>query len=197
MSHSHALLLNADYQPIKVISWKRAMSLVLEEKASLVIEYVGEVVRSVSRVFGRPAVVRLNTYRRPKGRLRYCPPNVLARDDYRCAYCDARGPGVKLTLDHVVPRAQARNGQVVLPWNGKRVPVTCWENVITACYDCNALKADRTPAQAKMPLRSNPRTPTALDMLRMSLNRMRIPAEWVDFLPDGSERTYWTAELGA
>ncbi len=200
MPHQHALLLNADYRPVKVISWERAISLILEDKADLVIGYVGEFIRSVALVFERPAVVRLRRFAELRARARFNRANVLARDDYTCVYCGLRPltrgkPDlVQLTLDHVVPRAQGRNGRVFLPWAKKSVPITCWENVITACYTCNNRKADRTPAQAGLQLRVPPRAPSPMDLLRMSLTRVPVPREWDDYIPEGW-RGYWTDEL--
>lgn len=197
----HALLLNADYRPIKVIPWERALMLLLEEKVDMVADYAGRLIRTVSQAFQMPAVVRLRVYRKPRGRIRFNRQNVLARDGYSCAYCGSRPtrasgiPDIEnLTLDHVVPRAQAKGGKVVLPWNRTSVAVTCWENIVTACYACNAKKADRTPQQAGLVLRTIPRAPTQEDILRMALVRVRVPAEWDDYLPEGW-RGYWTADL--
>lgn len=200
MPHQHALLLNADYRPVKVISWERAITLILDEKAELVLGYVGEVIRSVALVFERPAVVRLRRFAELRARARFNRANVLARDDYTCCYCGLRPtlrgkPDlVELTLDHVIPRAHARNHRVWLPWSKKSVPVTCWENVITACYACNNRKADRTPAQAGLALRVPPKAPTPMDLLRMSLTRVPIPREWDHYIPEGWGE-YWTNEL--
>lgn len=198
----HALLLNANYEPLKIIPWERAILLLLEEKVDLVVGYATEFIRSVSLAFEKPAVVRLREFHKLNSRVRFNRQNVLARDNYTCQYCQARParngkPDLEaLTLDHVVPRAQSKNGFVKLPWSGATVSVTCWQNIVTACYDCNANKADRTPAQAKITLRSNPRPPNTADALRMVLTKTRIPNEWEDWLPhDSVWRSYWTAEL--
>jgi 5-methylcytosine-specific restriction endonuclease McrA len=199
---THVLKLNADYRPIEIISWEDAILLILDEKADLVVGYVGEVIRSVSLTFERPAVVRLRQFVALEGRVRFNRRNVLARDGFVCAYCGLRprrdgGPDLeRLTIDHVIPRAQSKHGRVFLPWSRRYAPVTCWENVVTACEDCNGRKADRTPAQAGLTLARYPRVPSAGDVLRMSLTRVRIPEEWKDFLPEGSEwRDYWTVDL--
>ena len=71
-----------------------------------------------------------------------------------------------------------------LPWGGgQTVMVTCWENCVAACTDCNWKKADRTPEQAGLRLRWLPHAPTPMDVLRMTLIRMDIPEEWDDYLP--------------
>lgn len=200
---SHALLLNADYLPLKVISWERAMNMVLEETADLVERYVGTVIRSAYRVWDSPAVVRLRKYVPTRSRVRFSRQNVLSRDSYTCCYCGAqpklsngRPDLEELSIDHVVPRARARDGKVLLPWNRRVVSITSWENTVAACVSCNMAKADRTPQEANMALRWAPRIPTPSDILRMSMTRVHIPNEWKAYLlPDSEWRTYWTAEL--
>ncbi len=200
VARSNALLLNADYRPIRIIPWERAFLLVLEEKVDLVVGYAGHYIRSVSLAFDKPAVVRLRKFAATEGRVRFNRANLLARDSYTCAYCKVRPrragrPDLEeLTLDHVIPRAQSRNGRVFLPWVRKHVALTCWENVVTACRACNGAKADRTPAQAGLRLASPPRVPTPIDVLRMGVVRIAIPDEWSDYLPDGW-RGYWSEEL--
>jgi len=139
-------------------------------------------------------------------KVRFNRSNLLARDGYQCQYCgvlpktQGGSPNLEdLTLDHVVPRAQSRNGEVVLPWGSrKRVSVTCWENVVAACTDCNARKADRTPDQAKMKLMRIPHRPTPWDAVRMTLIKMKVPREWASYLPEDSAwRDYWDVELDA
>ncbi len=196
----YTLQLNADYTPVKVLPWERAVELVLGGKAVTVAAYAGRFVRSPSFAMPWPAVVSLRRYARSRGRVRYSARGVLARDGFTCAYCGARptrGDGrpdrTVLTLDHVVPRAHAKQGVVYLPWARKWAKLSCWENAVTACRACNARKADRTPAQADMPLRSLPRVPTAADVLRMSLGRFpTVPAEWEPWLPER-----WQAGLAA
>lgn len=110
---------------------------------------------------------------------------------HNCAYCgirptytDGRPDRDRLTADHVIPRAQAKEGRVYLYWSKKWSAVTTWENCVTACKPCNQRKADRTPAQAGMGLRFLPRRPTQADVLRMSLWRLRaLPPEWADYVP--------------
>lgn len=186
------LQLNADYTPLRVLAWERAVELLLEEKAVTVATYPGRFVRSPSLALPWPAVVALTRWSRARPRAGYGTRGVLARDDYTCAYCglrplraDGRPDREALTLDHVVPRAQAKDGTVYLPWARRRAPVSCWENAVTACRACNGRKADRTPAQAAMPLRVVPRVPTAADALRMTIGRYRtVPSEWEPWLPE-------------
>lgn len=201
---AHVLVLNADYSPFKVVAWQSAVLMVLDEKADLVTEYVGHLVRSASSAMPWPAVIRLKKFVKLTGRLRFNRQNVLARDNYTCSYCGAR-PVTKagrphleeLTLDHVIPRAHSKNGIVLRP-DGRKISVTCWENIVCACVSCNMLKADRTPDQARMKLHFYPKVPTSVDMLRMTLTRVQIPQEWAEYLPkDSAWRRYWTEELDA
>ncbi len=197
------LLLNADYTPIKVLSWQRAMVLLLEEKVAMVAAYADRAIRSTTSSFPFPAVVVLRRYASFAQRVKFNRQNVLARDEHRCQYCSVqprRRNGAPLlealTIDHVVPRAQATQGRVHLPWSGRTVAVTCWENVATACVECNTRKADRTPSQARMPLRRLPRVPTQWDVLWMAVHWYDVPNEWKDWLPEDSPwREYWEAEL--
>ena len=198
------LLLNADYSPIKVISWERAVVMLLDEKVRLVEEYAGRAVRSARNTMAFPAVVALVKYADSPTKVRFNRSNVLARDGYTCRYCGVRpltrsgNPKIEeLTLDHVVPRAQSVNGFVTLPWSGKRVPITTWENVVCACVDCNSTKADRTPGQAGMVLKGHPRRPTVWDAVRMSLTKANIPEEWKLYIPQDASpwRNYWDEEL--
>lgn len=139
------LLLNAGYEPVKVISWQRAITLVVLGKAELVEAY-DQVVRSVSTALQMPSVVRLCRYARARNRgVKFSRSHVYRRDRFTCQYCGAQPGPAQLTFDHVVPRA--RGGR------------TEWTNIVTACISCNARKADRTPAEAGMPLRSAPAKP--------------------------------------
>lgn len=186
------LQLNADYGPMKILRWERAVELVLEGKATTVAAYEGRFVRSVSLAIPWPAVIALKRYARARERVRFSSRTVQARDMWTCAYCgvrprraDGRPDRRALTLDHVVPRAQAKDGRVYLPWSRKWVKVSCWENAVAACPTCNTRKADRSPLQAGMALRFHPRVPTHADALRIALDRLYpVPTEWAEWLPD-------------
>lgn len=184
------LKLNADYSPIQVVAWESAIELVLAEKAAVVESVAGRFVRSERLVLPWPSVIALRRYKTVKARAKFCGRNVILRDGGRCSYCGVaprRNDGTidrtDLTLDHVVPRAQARHGAVFLPWSRKWVNLSSWENATTACRSCNSWKADRTPEQAGMRLLVFPRVPTHADVLRMSLARAHTPAAWAPYLP--------------
>jgi 5-methylcytosine-specific restriction endonuclease McrA len=138
------LVLNITYEPLAIVTLKRAMRLLITRKAE-VVEAGTVLIRSARAQIAAPLVVRLLRYaqtrrmRRPQVRRTL----VLLRDGETCQYCGCRPGRAELTLDHIVPRAQG--GQ------------TRWENVVAACRPCNARKANRTPEQAGMPLQTTPR----------------------------------------
>lgn len=184
------LLLNADYTPLRVLGWQKAVSMLLDKKVQLVAEYTGRCIRSPRLNLPWPAVVVQHTYTRYRSATPFNRVNVFSRDGGSCRYCGAtprsrigRVRFEELTLDHVVPRAQAQDGLVVLPWSGRKVPVTSWENVVTACVACNRQKGARTPEQAGMRLLSLPVRPEGGASMRLVFSRgLGVPGEWNPFL---------------
>ena len=143
------LVLNASYEPLQLISVRRALVLLLQEKAELV-EAAMQQLRAQSVIYHVPLVIRLVRYIRIPRQLRLpCSRRaVFARDRETCQYCGQQPGRANLTMDHVIPLSQG--GQ------------TTWENVVTACRDCNHRKGGRTPEQANMVLLSTPRQPQYL-----------------------------------
>lgn len=187
------LLLNLDHTPLGVLAWQRAVGLLLDHKLTRLEDYPGLHIRSPSWSMPWPAVVSLRRYVPPHlGHVGLRRATVLARDHFTCQYCgrherDADGAPVThfLTLDHVVPRSQARGGEV-LTAAGRRVALGSWENLTTACLRCNLDKGARTPEQAGMPLRRRPRAPRPLDRVRIALARVEIEEPWRPYLPEGT-----------
>lgn len=142
----NVLVLNATYEPLSVISVKRAVILLLKEKAELV-EAATAKLRAENFSLPRPLVIRLVYYVKIPHRvsLPVTRRGVLTRDLYTCQYCGVTPPRKFLTIDHVLPRS--RGGKTV------------WENVTTACQKCNGRKGNRTPAEANMPLLAEPKRP--------------------------------------
>lgn len=141
------LVLNASYEPLRIVSVRRAMILLLQQKAELV-EAAAQHLRAQGMAFAVPLVVRLVRYIAiPRHRRLPCSRRaVLARDRETCQYCGAQPGRAHLTIDHVLPRAQGG--------------MTTWENVVAACAACNHRKANRTPQQAGMALLTMPRRPS-------------------------------------
>ena len=164
------LLLNASYEPLKVITWQRAVTMFFLGKVEVVEEYDHQI-HSVSLVIKAPAVVRLLQFVNSGRRT---PPlsraNILARDNFQCQYCTRELAVKEATLDHVVPRSQG----------GK----TSWENIVCACGACNRRKGGRTPKEARMKLLKTPVRPDWLPVLTIRLNG-KIPLSWKLFLSQG------------
>jgi 5-methylcytosine-specific restriction endonuclease McrA len=164
-----ALLLNSSYEPMKVVSWQKALLLWFQGKVE-VVEHHQAFARSVRNSFQLPSVIRLKTYVRPRsfGAVRFCRENVYIRDNFTCQYC-ARKMGPKhLTLDHVVPASKSG------PKN--------WTNVVAACRDCNQRKANRTPITANMPLMKAPEAPTWLPAAELEMKAGQVPRNWLQYL---------------
>src|SRR5688572_22369254 len=137
------LVLNAGYEPLAVVSFKRALVLVMNDKATVVERVEGDPVWGASAVFDRPAVILLTRYvRLPHGRrVPVTRRGVLRRDAHRCAYC---GRGAS-TIDHILPRSRGGGDS--------------WENLVACCLRCNNIKGDRTPQEMKWELRFTPNPP--------------------------------------
>jgi len=173
-THSSTLVLSQSYEPVKIVSWQRAITLLFLGKVEVIEEYDRDI-KTTSIVIKVPAVVRLlNAFRRHKKPVKFSRVNIYGRDNYTCQYCGTKKRVGDLTYDHVVPRAQG----------GK----TIWSNIVTACGTCNAKKANRTPTQAGMRLLKQPTQPTATPTLVITVSRTSVPDAWRDYL-------YWTGEL--
>lgn len=172
MLNDAVLLLNSTYEPLNVINVKRAIRLVLTRKADQV-ETNGVPVRSVSREFRMPLVVRLSYYvRRPSQRVKFTKRTVLARDQYTCQYCGQQNRD--LTMDHVIPKA--RGGQTV------------WVNIVAACKKCNGTKGGRVLKEAGMKLIRQPKEPRFLPYLRLVRNSYQ--RAWDKYLFTDPESPY-------
>jgi 5-methylcytosine-specific restriction endonuclease McrA len=162
-----ALVLNATYEPLSIVSTRRAACLVLADKADLVHDD-GSQIRSASLSIASPTVIRLRYtvkvpyYRRTALSRRA----VFARDDHRCQYCG----GAADSIDHVLPRS--RGG------------MHDWSNVAAACRPCNLRKRDRTPDEAGMRLLRPPRAPKDGAWVAVSVGR--VPDCWMPYLAKAS-----------
>lgn len=167
-----ALILNSSYQPVKLVSWQRALILWFQGKVEI-LEFHQWTVRSARDSFQLPSVIRLKTYIAPRKatRLRFSRENIYLRDNYTCQYCGTKPPHKELTLDHVVPASKF----------GRKD----WTNMVTACRPCNHRKGNRTPLGANMPLLSEPKIPTWLPASQTEFEAEDIPDEWRPYLGAG------------
>lgn len=164
MVNRPVLLLNQNYEPLSVCRARRALVLVLLQKAEPVERYDLEL-RSVNTSMTVPSVLRLNYYVRVRRReVPLTKRNVMRRDDNTCQYCGRRH--AMMTTDHVIPRSAGG--------------ADLWENLVCACSECNARKGNRTPAQARMVLRRKPKTPHYITFAVNALGD--VPDTWRQYL---------------
>lgn len=144
------LILNQDYRALTICSVEKAFILVYLNKAELVAAVPDLRIKTITTQFAMPSIIRLFKYvNLPYRGVVLTRQNIFKRDDGKCQYCGATSD---LTLDHVVPRSRG----------GK----SSWDNLVTACKSCNSKKGDRTPQEAKMPLKKEPFKPNFLMFLR-------------------------------
>jgi len=165
------LLLMPWMTPHKIVSWQRAVVLVVLGKAEILEEYdvaLGPVVD-----FKTPSVVRLTKgHPMQKQAVRFSRMNVFTRDGFRCQYCGVKKEMRELNYDHVVPRVRG----------GK----TEWENIVTSCYGCNDRKGSRTPEEAGMKLLRKPIKPKSLPLTpAFHVDASAIPPAWHPFCQVG------------
>ena len=186
------LVLNRNWQPVGVDTVAKALTKVWNDTAWIVDpadyqQYVwedwsqlrpanGELSIRTRRFHLRvPEVVTLTKYDRlPTNAVTFSRRNVFKRDRFTCQYCGVQPGSEELTIDHVVPRAQGGT--------------STWTNCVLACIECNARKADRTPEQARMPLRSQPERPIWRPLY--AARGVRIES-WSRFVSE----SYWNVEL--
>lgn len=190
------LTLNRNWMAIQTTTVKEAISLVAKGSAVIIDPGTYEVhdletwndvskardrfedfrIRSSRLSIAAPEVIRLTGYEGMGERsVVFSRRNIFKRDRYTCQYCGLQPGTEDLTIDHVMPKS--RGG------------FSAWENCILACVSCNKKKADRTPKEAKMPLRKNPAKPS-WKMLAQVAPQARCES-WQKFL----SRAYWEVEL--
>lgn len=187
------LVLNRNWQPVGVATVAKALTKVWNETARIVdpADYQqyswenwaelrpgdGDLFIQTNRFQLRvPEVVTLTKYDRlPASAVTFSRRNVFKRDKFMCQYCGTQPGSEELTIDHVLPRAQGGT--------------STWANCVLACIDCNSRKADRTPEQARMPLRSTPVRPKWKPVY--ASRGIRIES-WSLFISE----SYWNVELG-
>lgn len=160
----NVLVLNQDYSPLTICTVERAFLLVFLQKAELLTASLSQSLRTVSKTYPMPAVVRLyNFVHLPYRGVVLSRQNIFKRDGHTCQYC---GGSKDLTLDHVIPKSQ----------RGK----STWKNLVAACKRCNARKGNFTPQQAGLSLAREPYKPSFILFLRDFSGLTRD--EWKPFL---------------
>jgi 5-methylcytosine-specific restriction endonuclease McrA len=160
---SRALVLNATYEPLCVVSTRRALMLILDDKAEMITS-TDRVYRSARRTFPEPSVVRLSYFVKVpyQARVALNRRAVFVRDGHRCQYCDQPAENI----DHVIPRSKGGTHS--------------WDNVVAACRPCNARKMDRYLHETSMKLRRPPRVPRERIWILAAVGSVR--PEWEPYL---------------
>lgn len=160
---SRALVLNATYEPLGVVSSRRAVVLLLSQKADLV-HASGDQLRSERLSIDVPSVIRLRQFVRVpyQRRAALSRRGVFLRDHGVCQYCGRKAE----SIDHVIPRSRG-GGHV-------------WENVVAACRPCNAKKRDRMLEDSGMRLRKRPEAPRHLSWVLVAFGE--VPSVWHQYL---------------
>jgi|TARA_B110000263_G_scaffold218138_1_gene204615 5-methylcytosine-specific restriction endonuclease McrA len=177
---SPALVLNADfrplsYYPLSLCSWQDTVKSVFLNRVSIIERYNKEV-HSPSLTFKLPSVIALKDYVMPQRKPAFTRFNVFLRDNFTCQYCHVKFSANELTFDHLVPRCL----------RGK----TSWNNVVSACTNCNLKKGRRLLKFTEMKLLKNPIRPSSIHLQNNGRNFPPnfLHESWRDYL-------YWDIEL--
>jgi 5-methylcytosine-specific restriction endonuclease McrA len=164
------LLLSTSFEPFKIVSWQKAMQLLFQKKVEVLEEYDREI-KTVSLTFRLPSVLKLKRFvplRSKKTIIRFSRTNIFIRDQHNCQYCGRKRSSHELTLDHVIPVVQGG--------------LKSWENIVTACIQCNQRKGGRTPAEASMRLICKPKAPSWLPSATLRYDLNSAPEHWKLYL---------------
>lgn len=178
--HKNVLVLNNDYTPHAVVTYKEALINLYKNQGNRKVGY-----EPVSYYHGMyiqdtkghqhplPSVVKTPYFiKRGKGEIPYNKSYVFVRDMFTCQYCGVAGTPKDLTIDHVTPKCK---------WTGPG-HVTNYENVVTACFSCNNQKGDKTLEQAGLKLKKKPVKPNvALNVQGLS-PYMKVPRDWIHYV---------------
>lgn len=177
---SKVLVLDQGYTPINRISWQKAFNLIWTNRAEVVEYYVDKFINSAKQRFKMPSIVRF-THRIKRffyKNIKFNRKNVFFRDKGKCQYCGMKVSMDTFTYDHVIPRSQGGE--------------TKWENIVVSCFPCNQEKNSRTPRQANMALRSQPKVPKNLPEGAFKRIEKNIPENWKDYMAFIS---YWMVDI--
>ncbi len=164
LMNRNVLVLNQNYQPISIAPTKRAIIMMFLDKVE-VLEHYREFINSPSTTLQLPSVIKLKNFTAFRfAEIGFTRKNIFRRDHYTCQYCGRTN--IPMTLDHVIPR---RRG-------GKET----WENLVTACMQCNAKKGFRTPKESSMKLSRIPKKPTRIMFFQQHVKKHQ--ENWKQYL---------------
>ena len=155
--NTKCLLLNADFSPLSIIDWHKAIVWFIRYEHNtkygidIIDFYKDDHIVGVNKNYPIPAVARTKRYFKiSKQNVNFSRKNIFIRDNFTCQYCNKIFSYQELTYDHVIPKSL---------WDHNQGSPTCWTNIVTACIKCNRIKGNRTPKQANMPLQNLPVIP--------------------------------------
>jgi hypothetical protein len=128
--NSQVLVLNASYEPLNIVQGRRAIILLLKEKAAFISAKVIRLVEYIKVPFSKINAMK------PSRNM------IYKRDGHKCQYC---GSTRKLTIDHVMPRSKGGEDS--------------WSNMVVACSSCNTEKGDKLLEHTGMRLARRPCAP--------------------------------------
>lgn len=191
LTKNSCLVLNRNWTPVGTVPLRRAFVMIFAEKARIIDHesyqpltwedwsklrpsMTDEKIRSANVAFKIPEIILLNDYDRiPHPQIHFSRRNLFKRDNMQCQYCGCKPGSSELTVDHVSPVSHG----------GK----STWENCVLACVDCNSRKANRTPEQAGMKLRKQPKKPH----FSLRFNTYKRVKSWEAFLGEA----YWNVSI--
>lgn len=176
------LILNTYYIPVSIRPVREAICMILLEKAQVLKASSNEFIRSEKLKLPVPHVILLSSYYSvPKRILKVNRSNILERDNYTCVYCGKR-PGVhRLTIDHIIPKSR----WMEIPDSKKPRDFHSWENLVTACKECNTKKGNRLLSELRWKL---PDTHYLKPKKHLNININQAHAEkygWIEYLSFG------------
>ena len=155
------IILNADYTFLNMVSWQKAITLIVKGKTE-VLRYTEKIVSNFEKtvIFKIPAVMRLIKIIRIIYRtgVPFNKRNVIVRDEFECAYCGVSSKS--LTVDHVIPLSRGGKSN--------------FENCVAACKGCNAKKGDKLPSEIHMYIHKKLYQPTIAEFLRLKLKKLGL-----------------------
>lgn len=186
--YTNCLVLNSDYSPLSIISWKRALvwAIKYEDNPKYGIEIIDFykddfILGTNNKKYPIPSIARTKRFFKINNQqMTFSRKNIYIRDNYTCQYCLKSYENKYLTYDHVIPKSK---------WNYNNGSPTSWTNIVTACVDCNRIKGNRTPQQANMLLKKLPQKPVKNSKylpvsVLLSKIKENMPEEWKFYLPN-------------
>ena len=170
------LVLNLNYVPVNICTVRRAIVILAKGKAERLESHVG-FLHTVDRDIDAPSIIRLDyMVKRPFVPRKLSKKEIFLRDKFTCQYCGSRFMASDLTFDHVRPRS--KGGE------------TNWNNVVSACTECNHLKGSKSCKNASMTPIKQPLEPTnqELQKIGQKFPPNYLHVSWNDFL-------YWDTIL--